>query len=276
MKICFRIFVLAVCAIAFSGCGYHEVALGRGEFDVNSHPNFTGVGKDAPKQSKMRSLTLSGTYVHKDKVHVDKLWNDVSSKRDESVELVDSKVDFDYRFKGIPVAFNFTSLSKGNICLSGYSLGLDPFPYVRYIFGMNRPFFELGVFGDVGFAWNSGSYTYLMHSMPPGISLVDYYTEGEKKDRLYNHVSANFGGFASFYIGSTSINYSPSLYAPWRTSELDDSDIFFDFPKIVMQYVGLSQWLGEHWKFSAGATFASSIYFDNFAVSGTGSLGYWF
>lgn len=251
------------------------MAINKAEFEVNSHPNFIGIGKNAKKNTKMQSATLSGTYVYRDEVRVEKFENDVAVVEKNHSEYyarqINKKADFSYRFKGFPVAFNYASLYKGNILLSGYSLGLDPTPFIRYVFGVNCPFFEVGAFGDLGVSVNNASYEY-KRVFTNQKSVED----GKKHDASYGYLWANFGAFASIYVGGFSINYSPSYFAPWRKSFLDQYDDLFDFPEIIVQYVGLSQWFGNHWKFSLGVNIANSTNFDNYAISGTGSLGYWF
>jgi hypothetical protein len=44
----------------------------------------------------------------------------------------------------------------------------------------------------------------------------------------------------------------------------------------VSQYVGLSFWITDHWKISGGVTFLTPVDFNDFAMTGNTSVGFWF
>lgn len=275
-------FCVAVFSALLCSCAVRELALTEGEFEAPVPHNFIGVGRYLPESSTINSITLSGAYVPSATLRVRGLKNEPEDCNEEytDCDFIKGHIDFLYRLDRFPVMASFTRLYKSRIAIAGFAAGISKYMYARFIFGMNNKNYELGMYGDLGYGFSKGAYSYKQREYSLFESLE--YGESSYSDDNIGHFVTAFGGFASIYYGNFGVTYSPTLYAPWRRRDLpikedyEDFDTFFDFPKIVSQYVGISYWITDHWKLSYGGTFLTPVGFNDVAITANTSIGYWF
>lgn len=283
--------ILLFCAIAFSvlmnGCAIREMSLSKGQFEAPAHHHFIGAGRNLPENSSINSLTLSGVYVPEEKMRLHGVYNDPKECDSETKDCFfeKSRIKFWYRLDRYPLKGSYTRLYKWQELVAGFEIGVSKYLQGRFIFGLNDKNYEVGMYGDIGYGFNKASYDYKQEEYTL-FSLVGenghLYGESSYSDEYIGHFITAFGGYASLYYGVLGVTYSASLYAPWARRDLpiseshDDFDVFFDFPKFLSQYLGMSFWITNHWKFSAGATLLSPVNMEEFVVMGNSSIGFWF
>lgn len=278
-KICAMV-VACIAAFLLCGCGTTEISMNKGRFDVPVHHNFIGVGKELPPKTSINNVTVSLALIPEDSLKIRKLYNDSISS------FKKNKIDFNYKLNKFPVMASYTYYYKGAICIAGLGVGFGKYLFGRFVFGINDKHYETGMYGDLGYGFDKGTYDYRYHRSS-GISFggegYNIYGDSTYSNSYIGHFVTSFGLYASYYYGAFGITYSPSVYAPWQRRDLPvnaqnngDYDIHFVFPKIISQYLGLSFWITEHWKISGGVTFLTPVDFYDFAMTGNTSVGYWF
>lgn len=276
------LFCVAVISVLLCSCTVREMALSEGEFEAPVPHNFIGVGRFLPEGSSINSIALSGAYVPDASLRIRGVYNDPGECGDEYDDCFfdKSRIDFRYNLDRFPVMASFTRLYKSRMAIAGFGAGISKYMYGRFIFGMNVRNYELGMYGDIGYGFGKGAYSYEQRVY--SLMGTTEYGKSSYSDNSIGHFVSAFGGFFSLYHGNFGVTYSPALYAPWRrrdlpiTESFEDFDIVFDFPKIVSQYVGLSYWFMDHWKISYGGTFLTPVRFNDFVVLGNASVSYWF
>lgn len=272
-----KMLLLYATVVCFLLCGCAEISMSQGRFDVPAPHNFNGVGKALPEKSSISNVTISVAYVPKDSLRIRGLYNNSKNSTFEK-----SPVDFMYNLNRFPVMVSYMYLYKSQLYVAGVSVGVGKFLYGRFIFGINSKNMELGMYGDLGYGFDQGSYDYRYYG---GSGLFGDGPSGDSAytDKYIGHFVTSFGFYMSYYYGSFGVTYSPLVYAPWQRRDLPvnaktegDYDINFRFPKIVSQYVGLSYWFTEHWKLSGGVTILTPVSFNDLAVNANTSIGYWF
>ena len=277
--------ILLFCAVTFSvlmsGCTIRAMSLYKGDFEAPAYHNFVGVGKNLQENSGISNITLSGVYVPDRSMRIHGLYNEPEDCDSEAKDcyFTKSRIKFRYNLDRFPVMASYTHLYKWQKIIAGVGVGVSKYLQGRFIFGMNDKNYEFGAYGDIGYGFGEGKYSYKQRAYD---LFGDEYGEYRYSDKYIGHFVSAFGGYASLYYGSFGVTYSPALYAPWRTRELpisesyEDFDTFFDFPKIISQYIGLSVWITDHWKFTSGATFLTPVNMDQLVVTGNSSIGFWF
>lgn len=265
----------------------------KGSFEIDNPQNFAGVGKEFPSNSSIRSFTFYGAYVPDDDLKMSEVWNVKRCAHEDAGECIGyetvprSKVDFVFDLSRFPLGFSYTHLYKEQIRVSGFSLGLTPSPYVRFIFGMNQNHWETGFYGSLGLEYNEASYELqaCYHDWDENGIFSVTCRNSEAKNKKISNILYGFGGYASFNLKPFAISYSPAISHPWSSRELpvggsrsflDQVNVTIEYPLLLTQYVGLSFWIGEHWKLSAGSNLMSGIYFNDMLWSVIGSIGFWF
>ena len=278
-KIGVAVFVCSAACFLLCSCGTTEISMNKGTFDVPVQHNFIGVGKELPPKTSINNVTVSLAFVPEDSLRIRKLYNDSTSS------FKKSKIDFNYKLNQFPVMASYMYYYKGHICIAGLGVGFGKYLFGRFVFGINDKHYETGMYGDLGYGFDKGAYDYRYYEASGFVTTEGFSRSGDStySNKDIGHFVTSFGLYASYYYGPLGVTYSPSVYAPWRRRDLpvnaqnnDDYDIFFDFPKIISQYLGLSFWIMDHWKISGGVTFLTPVDFSDFVMTGNTSIGYWF
>lgn len=293
------------CAIFFTGCTnpiYRQGNLTQGTFEIGVPDNFTGVGKELPRKSSIKGISLSLNYTTKDEMKMKDVHNaklkesDIDplvSDKDNYTIMSRTKInDFRYKRNRFPASFAFTHLLKTNSpWLGGYSIGFDPGLYVRISGGFNMEHFEVGGYLDLGL-YNLGDVSFDYYECTTYTKSTGCTETSEVKHFKEKNVrQARLGGgaYTSFYWNGFALSYSPMIYLPSivQEYELKEKGVYneetFDFitrvelPFVLSQYIGASKWINSHWKVALGATLLSSLNFNGgvYPTANT-SLGYWF
>ena len=271
---------MVVACIFFCACS--DMSMLKGRFDVPVQHNFIGVGKELPQKSSVSNVAVSAVYVQEDSLRIRDLYNEKDVKDGYSNP---TKIDFVYKLNNFPIMVSYTYIYKGELCVAGVSASIGRYLFGRFIFGVNDKNYEVGMYGDLGYGFDQGSYDYRYDS--GGLFGGGPYGDSTYSDKYIGHYVTSFGLYASYYYGPLGVTYSPSVYAPWQRRDLPVNakgnvesegayDINFKFPQIVSQYLGLSFWITDHWKISGGVTFLTPVDFNDFAMTGNTSVGFWF
>lgn len=268
--------LLGLAAMLCCGCSYKSYfEMTKGKFDAMEVEHFNGAGKYVAPQTLMKGFSFSAAYTNDRDIPMD-----VSNEEEvltDSVVLPNSKIDFAYRHKPLLFSGEANFMYKGDIALSGVSIGFTSMPvfFVRATTGVNMRNGEGGLFayyalggaeGEYSGYWYHESYSDMGYYNPARREL--YETNRDSKD----FSSAGMGGYLSVYAGATALSSSISLNSPW-SGRSEGLDLTFDFPYLIKAYVGTSIWMGDHIKVSAGVT--DYLNADKLSLSFGGSIGYW-
>lgn len=189
--------------------------------------------------------------------------------------------DFYYKRNRFPVSASFTYLKKYEFFVHGFSVGINPDVYARYVLGVNAERFEVGGFVDAGinfFSENSFDFYECVRYSPEGC------LEFSEIKHLDNEGGWRLGAglYASLFVGRFALSYSPSIYH--NKGNLEDADYegvdWLEFrvnePFVLSQYMGASVWVHDHWKVTFGVTALSPLNFDDLYWTINSSVGYWF
>lgn len=286
------------------GCGtpvYRQGIVNKGSFEIGVPENFAGVGKAIPENSTINSFSVGFDYTTSAEMKVRGVKNSELKLSDydplyggsdnDFTVIKETKVkSFKYKRNRFPLSASYTRLTQKSSEFYGFSAGVDPEPYGRFIFGANKESFEfggyvdleLGVFGigDVTVDYYECLYVY---SKEERCSERTEERHFETDDGAFWR--AGLGFFASYFVKNFALSYSPYLYKPHLQEFFDIKDedgisaefgIPVIYPWVLSQYAGASLWLNEHWKVSLGVTVLNSLDFDDFFLTANGSIGFWF
>ena len=291
-------------SLFFTGCGtpiYRQGNLTRGVFETGTPENFSGFGKEMPSHSSVKSFSLSFDFSTTQEMKMKNVENQklklsdydplYSGSENDYTILSKTKIkDFRYKRNRIPVAVSFTHLFNEYDFAWGYSLGLDPGLYGRFVFGVNRKNFEIGAYIDLGLVdFSDVSFNYYECMGPTyGANACNEFS-GEKHLEKDDVWQTRLGGgiYVTFFWNGFAFTYAPLLYMPIYDNEFnvektdttkgdDVLHIRVSYPFVLSQYLGISKWLNEHWKLSVGGMIQSSVYFNDVYLTANSSLGYWF
>ena len=258
----FLLFVCGLFLVAFfSGCASkNRMELVDGTFDTPIPKENHGVGREIPAHSSLYGFSVSGNYFIDREVEMSARNRDTSFS--ETVQMPDSKADVDYNLPEYNVSVDFNVLNKYETVVAGFGGGLQMGSYysfyLQFMLGVNRPHYEFGVYANAAFASAvNGSYRGYMYyagSCEMGICQSPYKDTSlsTKEHRLQPF--GTWGAFAGAYFGPMGLNVSVAYISPWMGSE-DDLELNIVFPGMISLYSGLSFWIGDSWKVSAGPTF---------------------
>lgn len=277
-------FFLFVCgsllAATISGCtNSSRMELVDGTFGTPLPKEFHGVGRNVPQHTLMEGITLSGNYFKDREVQATAYNKDTSFS--ETVKMPHSKADITYKLPQFNVNFDFELLKKFELLMAGLGggaqLGDYKSVYFQFMLGINHSFFEAGMFANAVFAFDVDSrfrgYRYYGSSYEMG-----YYSEPYKNTTLSEETEyrlqpfGTLGLFAGVYWGQVGLNASVTYLSPWMGSE-DDLQLTIDFPGMISLYTGISAWITNSWKLSAGPTFLFGG--KDPALAFGGSLEFW-
>lgn len=300
------VFVLwgMVLAIFLVGCGtpyYNQANITKGLFEINVPQNFTGAGKNFSENTVLRNFSLALNFSPHSRINMRGVWNDklsvsdydplVSDDNDHKILPKQKIEDFKFKRGHFPLEVSYTHMRKYKILVSGYSFGLGANDYARLFLGINKENFELGIFGDIGFSLGEATFDYQVCD-------EGAFREGWCEDPMEGHIDEEsvlmtnslVGTYGSVYWNGIGLSYSASIFVPGLKNEYErivkkseivkDKESFYIRVQnglfLLNQYMGASTWIGEHWKFSVGATALSNLYLDEFYWTANTSVGYWF
>lgn len=303
----FRICNVALAMLLFVllvGCSnptYRQGVVNRGTFEIGVPENFAGAGKTLPENSSINSFSVGFDYTTSAEMKVRGVKNSelklsdydplYYGSDDDFIVVKETKVEsFKYKRNRFPLTASYTRLTKKLSEFYGFSVGIDPEPYGRFIFGANKESFEFGGYVDLGLGvFGIGDVSVDYYECLHGYSKEERCTE--RTEEKYFEVNdagfwrAGLGAFASYFVKNFALSYSPYLYKPFLQEFFDIKDedgissefgIPVIYPWVLSQYVGASLWLNEHWKVSLGVTVLNSLDFDDFFLTANGSIGFWF
>ena len=267
-------------AVAFTGCtSRNRIELVDGTFKAPIPKENHGVGRELPAHSSMYGFSVSGNYFIDREVEMSARNKDTSFS--ETVHMPDSKADVTYELPKYSASIDFEILHKYEMFMSEFGFGADVGKYkslyLQFMFGLNGPHYELGVYGNMVFALKvkcdfrgymyTASYTDMGYSHDASKSSEISETHDKRLQPF-----GTLGAFAGVYWGPVGLNTSVSYVSPWSGME-DDLLLTIRFPTMISLYTGASLWMGKSWKVSAGPTFILGGKDPVIAVGG--SLEYW-
>lgn len=200
-----RCLLLLLLSVIFVGCAEKRISVTKGDFEVAFPYTFSGVGKELPKNTSIRSVTLVTKYTNDKTVPLENLYGD--NPKD---------ADLSYIIEQFPVSLEYSKISKLESKIYGFTIGLSPYPYTEFIYGYNGKHIETGVSAYIGVdCAHKANYTYTASYEELGIGIGSYYDdEGTKSTSLW-HIKIATGGFVSGYWSHFALTYSPMVYQPY-------------------------------------------------------------
>lgn len=270
-----RCLLLMLLSVIFTGCALTSISVSKGDFQISLPSTFSGIGKEFPKDSSLRSVTVTAKYTNDKEVPLKNLLGD--NPKD---------ADLSYIIELFPVSLEYRKISKINSKIYGFTLGLSPYPYTEFVYGYNGKHIEFGFTSYIGIdADHEANYTYTASYEEVGIIGVGciYDDAGTKSINLW-HGKAAFGAYLSGYLGDLALTYSPMIYQPYALhnglpagkEKKDEYTPKFYYPYLFKNYFGTSYWFSDHIKVSAGVNLYSTFEFDNLYKDFNVSFGYWF
>ena len=267
-------------AVAFTGCASKDrIELVDGTFGGPIPKENHGVGREVPAHSSLYGFTVSGNYFMDREVEMSAHNKDTSFS--ETVHMPDSRADVTYRLPKYSGSIDFEMLHKYEMFMSGFGLGVEfgeyKSLYLQFMFGLNGPHYELGIYGNAVFALGVES-SFRGYKYTAAYTDMGYHHEAFKSSELSEipdkklQPFGTLGAFAGVYWGPVGLNASVSYVSPWSGME-DDLLLTIKFPTMISLYTGASLWIGKSWKVSAGPTFVLGG--EDPAIALGGSLEYW-
>lgn len=244
-----------------------KIGMIKGSFDVPSFCDFKGAGRNLPKDTDYVGVSFSGSYAQRSEIPMD-----ITNKRKSPYEELNGDVDFTYKTQKLQAQAVLDRMYKGQVALSGFSVGLstDPSFFTRFFVGANMKHFEMGVFSALFFGKWEGTYHPFMYTYCGSYqSCMAYSSESWKET---SRVVNGLGGYASLIVGDLAITSTISAYNAWLGKE-DDMDLTFDMPYLYSLYGGASYWFTPHFKLTMGVTDVVNAKRRSLILGG--SLGYW-
>lgn len=276
-----RCLLLMLLSVAFTGCTY-KISVLEGDFEIALPYTFSGIGKELPKDSAIRNVTITAKYTSDKIIPLENVYN-----AEYNWALHRSKANIAYVIELFPVALEYSKITKATSKVFGYTLGLSPFPYTEFIYGYNGEHVEFGLTSYLGIDFmHQAYYQFESYCEEVGIGVSsEYDRKGYKAENLW-HIKAAIGGYFSGYWGNFALTYSPMIYQPYalhnglsvgnKVTKIDYYDVQFHYPFLFKNYLGASYWLSDHIKVSAGLNLYSTFEFDNLYKDFNVSFGYWF
>ena len=161
--------------------------------------------------------------------------------------------DIRYRLIRFPVTLTLENFEKRKSFLFKFGAGLDPYPYVDVAFAHLERFIEFGIAVNVGLALEQeklkGRCITVDHTLAGDMDwLRDCEWDGEWK------ITGALEGYLNIFpLKNIALTYSFTYFYPQLFDNVDGYDVSFDFPPILMNYLGASYLFAEHYQVSAGA-----------------------
>lgn len=160
--------------------------------------------------------------------------------------------DIRYRLIRFPITLTVENFEKRNSYLFKFGAGLDPYPYVDVAFAHLQLFFEFGIAVNVGIAYEKeslkGSYIKKENTFVGNL--------GDVNDGSWEHewkITGALEGYLNvFPLKNLALTYSFTYFYPRLFDNVDGHSVSFDFPPILMNYLGASYLFAEHYQVSAG------------------------
>lgn len=243
--------IAAFVSLLLVGCGGTQIY--KGTFEAMLPDSYTGPTMRMEKDSNAWKANIS---IRNYKKEILELWG----MKNETVDGFDytlkpTEAELYYDLKTFPITGSIDYFINKNEWIAGFGSGLSPYPYLRLTGGLNKEFFEFGLFASLGYAKVSYSAygTYIHDTM--NIAGAGYSTKGDIE--CDDCSEWKFNGNAGLYVNyfgwnGVTLSYSLSAFCPWLYNELQGSPLTFDFPYIFTHYLGMSYMFTEHIQASLG------------------------
>jgi hypothetical protein len=248
-----RLLYLAISFLLIS-CATNEINVKKGTFQAMKPPNIYGSGRYLEDWSQVQD---GKNYI---------ISFDANIGKNKTIPLPglmnkspETPANINYRLIENTLGFQFYRVTKKDSPIyTGFGGGIQNFPYGFIMSGYNGKSIEVGGVAFWGLAINKASYEgvwYYLHDFTMGMASDTEYLEYVKfKDISILHSYAGLVTHASYYWEKFAINYAVSVSNPWlvyklpaanindgyQVSKGDNADIFFWFPVLLMQDIGIS------------------------------------
>jgi len=253
MKLLYIVFFFLIVS-----CATSQMNVERGTFQTVKPPNIYGNGRYLEDWSQVQEgknyiISFDANIGKNKTIPLPGITNEYTSCTNTNYGyrcLQKTPANINYRLIENTLGFQFYRVVKEDSPIyTGLGGGLQNFPYGFIMLGYNGKSIEIGGVAFWGLAINKTSYEgwwlynfdFTMGINPP----TEIFEYVKFKDITILHSYGGAVAHASFYWEKFALNYAVSISNPWfvdelPTSVLEDADISFWFPTLLMQDIGIS------------------------------------
>lgn len=239
-------------AFFLTACSTKLAVVDEGSIQAYMPTPNKGLGFFIDKDTVVNRVQMGIRTYDKETMHLSGLSNEANFL-DRNSPQNNTAADIRYRLIRFPITLTVENFEKRNSYLFKFGAGLDPYPYVDVAFAHLQRYLELGIAVNVGAAYEreslKGSCITIDHTL---VGDMDYLRSCEW-DHEWKITGALEGYLNVFPLKNLALTYSFTYFYPQLFDNVDGYSVSFDFPPILMNYLGASYLFAEHYQVSAGA-----------------------
>jgi hypothetical protein len=221
----------------------------KGTFQATKPPNIYGNNRHLTKDTNY-TISYDANIGKNKTMHLPGVMNSYKDRFNETI--LETPTDISYRLIENTLGLQFYRAKKYESGYLGYGYGVQNFPYVLLMAGINEEIIEIGGTAFWGFTVNKASYEgewdIALDNIPnedewDGSPLSDKYIK--IKDLYIPNSYVGAVGHVSFFWEKFALNYAISVSMPWSINKIpvskdEEADLAISFPYLLMQDIGIS------------------------------------
>ena len=249
---CLLSILLIFIALFLTACTTKRAVVDGGSIQAYMPTPNKGLGAYIDKDTTINRVQMGIRTFDKETMPLSGLSNDANFLESGSPKY-NTAADIRYRLIRFPVTLTVDIFEKRKSFMYKTGFGLDPYPYVDVTFAHLERFLEFGIAVNVGLAFEQeklkGSCITVDHTLVGDMDwLRDCEWDGEWK------ITGALEGYLNIFpLKNIALTYSFTYFYPQLFDNVDGYYVSFDFPPILMNYLGASYLFAEHYQVSAGA-----------------------